>query len=61
MPIVLKEGPYRFFFYSADRDEPKHIHVTRDSHVSEILAGSSENAEKWRTKAVGNSPSAKDH
>ena len=36
MPIVLKEGPYRFFFYSADRDEPKHVHVTRDKHVAKF-------------------------
>jgi len=30
MPTVLQVGPYRFFFYSADRDEPPHIHVSRD-------------------------------
>lgn len=30
MPTVLIEGPYRFFFYSADREEPRHIHVERD-------------------------------
>ena len=30
MPTVLREGPYRFFFYSADRDEPPHVHVERD-------------------------------
>jgi len=23
-------GPYRFFFYSFDCDEPKHIHVLRE-------------------------------
>ena len=23
-------GPYRFFFYSFDCDEPKHVHVRRD-------------------------------
>ncbi len=27
MPTVLRSGPYRLFFYSADRDEPPHIHV----------------------------------
>ena len=26
-PTALKIGPYRFFFYAGDRDEPKHIHV----------------------------------
>jgi hypothetical protein len=27
MPTVLRDGPYRFFFYSGDRDEPPHVHV----------------------------------
>ena len=30
MPTVLRDGPYRFFFYSGDRGEPPHIHVERD-------------------------------
>jgi hypothetical protein len=30
MPTVLRLGPYRFFFYSADGEEPRHIHVDRD-------------------------------
>ena len=30
MPTVLRFGPYRFFFYAGDRDEPPHIHVERD-------------------------------
>lgn len=30
MPTVLQSGPYRFFFYASDRDEPPHIHVERD-------------------------------
>ena len=30
MPAVLREGPYRFFFYAADRGEPVHVHVVRD-------------------------------
>ncbi|MGB8507742.1 MAG: DUF4160 domain-containing protein [Pyrinomonadaceae bacterium] len=30
MPTVLRIGPYRFFFYAGDRDEPPHIHVERD-------------------------------
>ncbi len=30
MPTVLQSGPYRFFFYSGDRDEPRHVHVARD-------------------------------
>ena len=30
MPTVLRNGPYRFFFYAGDRDEPAHVHVERD-------------------------------
>lgn len=32
MPTVLRSGPYRMFFYSADRSEPPHIHVERDQN-----------------------------
>jgi hypothetical protein len=27
VPTVLRKGPYRFFFYSADRAEAPHVHV----------------------------------
>jgi len=30
MPTILRIGPYRFYFYSADGNEPIHIHVDRD-------------------------------
>ena len=30
MPTVHRDGLYRFFFYSGDRDEPPHVHVERD-------------------------------
>jgi len=30
MPTVLRAGPYRFFFYAGDGDEPPHVHVERD-------------------------------
>ncbi|PKB83306.1 MAG: hypothetical protein BZY88_02355 [SAR202 cluster bacterium Io17-Chloro-G9] len=29
MPNILRVGPYRFFFYAGDRDEPPHVHVER--------------------------------
>jgi hypothetical protein len=32
MPTVLRVGPYRFFFYAGDRDEPPHVHVEREQH-----------------------------
>ena len=31
MPTVHRDGPYRFFFYSADRNERAHVHVERDA------------------------------
>jgi len=32
VPTVHREGPYRFFFYSADRNEPPHVHVERETN-----------------------------
>ncbi|MGA7878350.1 MAG: DUF4160 domain-containing protein, partial [Desulfoferrobacter sp.] len=29
-PVVLRSGPYRFYFYSHEPDEPPHVHVDRD-------------------------------
>lgn len=29
MPTVLKDGPYRFYWYSHEPDEPPHVHVDR--------------------------------
>jgi len=31
MPTLLKIGPYRFFCYAGDRDEPPHVHIERDN------------------------------
>lgn len=30
MPTVLREGPFRFFWYSHEPGEPPHVHVDRD-------------------------------
>jgi hypothetical protein len=30
MPTVLRSGPYRFYFYSHEPNEPAHIHLDRD-------------------------------
>jgi hypothetical protein len=32
MPTSLRIGPYRFFFYAGDRNEPLHIHVQHDNN-----------------------------
>lgn len=29
MPTVLERDGFRFFFYSADRNEPPHVHVRK--------------------------------
>jgi hypothetical protein len=31
MPTVLRIGPYRFYFYSHEPNEPPHVHVDKDS------------------------------
>jgi hypothetical protein len=36
MPTVLRSGPYRFFFYAGDRDEPQHVHVERDDNKAKF-------------------------
>ncbi|MEK6373163.1 MAG: DUF4160 domain-containing protein [Acidobacteriota bacterium] len=30
MPTVLRNGPYRVYFYSHEPGEPPHVHVDRD-------------------------------
>jgi hypothetical protein len=35
-PTVLQRGPYRFFFFSSDRGEPPHVHVTRDRRTAKF-------------------------
>lgn len=32
-PTVLRTGPYRFFFFSSDKNEPLHVHVEREVKV----------------------------
>ena len=36
MPTIFRTGPYRFFFYAGDRDEPQHVHVERDDRISKF-------------------------
>jgi len=30
MPTVLRQGPYEFYFYSHEPNEPPHVHVDRE-------------------------------
>jgi Domain of unknown function (DUF4160) len=36
MPTVLRVGPFRFFFYAGDRDEPAHVHVEREDKMAKF-------------------------
>ena len=36
MPVVLRIGPYRLFFYSNENDEPPHIHVQRERALAKF-------------------------
>jgi len=36
MPTALRTGPYRFYFYSHDCDEPRHMHIDREKKSAKI-------------------------
>jgi Domain of unknown function (DUF4160) len=36
VPTILRIGPFRFFFYSNEKDEPPHIHVRRDRALAKF-------------------------
>ena len=36
MPTVLRIGPYKFYFYSHEPNEPAHVHVDRDNLSAKI-------------------------
>jgi hypothetical protein len=36
MPTILRIGPYRYFFYASDWDEPVHIHIERDDKIAKF-------------------------
>jgi hypothetical protein len=36
MPTLLRWNGYRFFFYSADSDEPPHVHVVKGDCEAKI-------------------------
>lgn len=36
MPTVLRVGPFRFFFYAGDRDEPLHVHVECEDKIAKF-------------------------
>lgn len=36
MPTVFRIGPYRFYFYSHEPNEPPHVHVDRDEATIKV-------------------------
>ena len=36
MPTTLMVGPYRFYFYSHEPNEPPHMHVDRDDQSAKF-------------------------
>ena len=36
MPTALRVGPYRFYFFSHEPNEPPHVHVDRDKATAKI-------------------------
>jgi hypothetical protein len=41
VPTVLRIGPYRFFFYSNENDEPAHVHIQRERALARFWLQSS--------------------
>ena len=46
-PTVLREGPYRFYFYAGDRAEPPHIHVEGDGGEAKYWLGPVSLTDAW--------------
>jgi hypothetical protein len=36
MPTVHRSGPYRFYFYNHEPNEPPHVHVDRDDKTAKF-------------------------
>ena len=36
MPTIFRDGPYRFYFFSHEPNEPPHVHVDRDERTIKV-------------------------
>jgi hypothetical protein len=36
LPTIARIGPFRFFFYSNEGNEPPHVHVQQESKVAKF-------------------------
>jgi hypothetical protein len=46
-PTVLRIGPYKFFFYADEGDEPRHIHVWSGNGQAKFWLEPVEPAKSW--------------
>jgi len=51
MRTVLRSGPYRFYFYSHEPNEPPHIHVDRDDWSAKFWLSPVQLAANWGFRA----------
>jgi len=47
MPTVLLSGPYRFYFFSSEPNEPPHVHVRRERLRAKFWLDPVELARNW--------------
>ncbi|MEM8486845.1 MAG: DUF4160 domain-containing protein [Bacteroidota bacterium] len=47
MPTVLRIGPYRFFFFSNEGNEPPHVHVERDEKAAKFWLNPVRLQQRW--------------
>ena len=52
MPVIHRDGPYRFYFYMGDGFEPPHVHVKRDNQEAKFWLNPILLAESNRFPAV---------
>ena len=36
MPVIIREGPYLIQLFSADENEPPHVHVRSDNNIAKF-------------------------
>jgi hypothetical protein len=55
VPTVLRDGGYRFFFFSREDDEPPHIHVEHGDKLAKFRLDPVElaSARRFRTHELG--------
>ena len=47
MPLALRIGPYRFFFWSRENSEPPHVHVEREKSEAKFWLEPVEISQNW--------------